>query len=301
LQSFNNFGTFSPQSVVRLSEETLESKRDSDHAGAAHPVSRRRADSAGRARSQRRLVAAPALTPNPYGIPDQVVQNRAASAGDCVTTDMYAAVQKLYNASIGDDIHIAGDSIQSADNRLLHAGITGATVLSLVGGPESLGLKLAAKETLKGGLAQVTYHAIDAASGKTGGKLALQGGVKLSSDELKVGAELAGRGHDVIARPASGVGRTADFLVDGKPTELKTISNVKADSATTAVTKTIKTATKQAKNVIIDARNQRGLTEADGLRAVDRAFRETPKSALSSVQFLGRDGTDSFEFTVTRK
>jgi hypothetical protein len=118
---------------------------------------------------------------------------------------------------------------------------------------------------------------------------------------LKVGAELAGRGHEVIARPASGVGKTADFLVDGKPTELKTISNAKTDSAATAVTKTIKEATKQGKNVIIDARNQRGLTEADARRAVENAFRETPKSALSNVQFLGRNGKNSFELTVTRK
>jgi hypothetical protein len=113
-------------------------------------------------------LAQPALTPNPYGIPDQVVQNRAASAADRLPADMYAAIQNLYNASIGDDVHVAGDASQSVDNRLLHAGIAGVTVLSLAGGPESLGLKLAAKETLKG----VTYHAI-ASVGENTGKLIL--------------------------------------------------------------------------------------------------------------------------------
>jgi hypothetical protein len=52
---------------------------------------------------------------------------------------------------------------------------------------------------------------------------------------------------------------------------------------------------------VIDARNQRGLTESKARLAVENAFLETPKSALSSVQFLGRDGKNSFEFTVTRK
>jgi hypothetical protein len=125
-------------------------------------------------------------------MPDQVVQNRAASAADRLSADMYAAVQNLYNASIGDDLHVAGDPSESVDNRLLHAGIAGVTVLSLAGCPESLGLKLAAKETLKGGVEQVTYHAI-ASVGENTGKLILQGGVKLGSDKLKVGAELAGR------------------------------------------------------------------------------------------------------------
>jgi hypothetical protein len=77
----------------------------------------------------------PAPTPNPYGIPDQVVQNRAAGAADRMSADMYAAVQNLYNASIGDDLRVASDPSQSVDNRLLHAGIAGVTVLSLAGGP----------------------------------------------------------------------------------------------------------------------------------------------------------------------
>jgi hypothetical protein len=215
-------------------------------------------------------------------MPDQVVQNRAASAADRLPADMYAAFQNLYNASIGDDLHVASDPSESVDNRLLHAGIAGVTVLSLAGGPESLGLKLAAKETLKGGLEQVTYHAI-ASVGENTGKLILQGGVKLSQDELKVGAELAGRGHEVIARPASRVGQSADFLVDGKPTELKTISNVKSNSVGEAVTKTIEKATKQGKNVIIDARNQHGLNEANARRAVQNAVRELPKSRIKEV------------------
>jgi hypothetical protein len=106
-------------------------------------------------------------------MPDQVVQNRAASAADRLSADMYAAVQNLYNASIGDDLHVAGDPSESVDNRLLHAGIAGVTVLSLAGCPESLGLKLAAKETLKGGVEQVTYHAI-ASVGENTGKLSFR-------------------------------------------------------------------------------------------------------------------------------
>jgi hypothetical protein len=90
---------------------------------------------------------------------------------------------------------------------------------------------------------------------------------------LKVGAELAGRGHEVIARPASGVGQTADFLVDGKPTELKTI---------------------------IDARNQHGLTEANARAAMQNAVRGLPKSRINEVRLLGRDGNQSFEIVVKK-
>jgi hypothetical protein len=59
----------------------------------------------------------------------------AAGAADRLPADMYAAVQNLYNASIGDDLRVASDPSQSVDNRLLHAGIAGVTVLSLAGGP----------------------------------------------------------------------------------------------------------------------------------------------------------------------
>lgn len=240
----------------------------------------------------------PGLTPNPYGIPDQVVQNRAGSAADRFSADMHAALQNLYNTAIGDDLHIANDPSQSGGNRLLHAGIAGATLLSLVGGPESLGLKLATKETLKGGIEQITYHAIAGVAERTG-KLVLQSGVRLSSDELKVAAELTGRGHEVIARPASGVGKTADFLIDGKPTELKTISKVNR-SVGTAVTETIEEATKQSKNVIIDARNQRGLTEADALASMRRAIDGLPKSRINEVRLLGRNGNQPFELLVKK-
>lgn len=124
-----------------------------------------------------------------------------------------------------------------------------------------------------------------------------------NADELKVASELAGRGHEITALPRSKNQHvsTPDFLVDGKPTELKTISNAKVDSVENSVTNTMKRATGQAKNVIIDARKQPGLTEAKARNAVQRAFDDLPKSALSTVQFLGRDGENTFEFTMTRK
>jgi len=187
----------------------------------------------------------PAPTPNPYGIPDQIVQNRAASEADRISADTYAAIRNFYNVAIGDDLAIAG-------------------------------------------------------AGSNTGKLVLQGGVKLSSDELKVGAELAGRGHEVVARSASGVGKSADFLIDGKPTELKTISNAKTDSAATALTRTIKEATKQGKNVIIDARNQRGLTESKARASMQNAVDELPRSRIDEVRLLGLDGSKAFEIMVKK-
>jgi hypothetical protein len=54
------------------------------------------------------------------------------------------------------------------------------------------------------------------------------------------------------------------------------VSSAKAQSVGTTVAKTIKEATKQGKNVIIDARNQRGLTEANARRPMENAVRELP-------------------------
>jgi hypothetical protein len=167
-----------------------------------------------------------------------------------------------------------------------------------VASPQSLGLNLTGKQTVKGGVEQLTYEPVNSAGAKTG-KLVVQDEANLSPSEWKTGAELARGGHEVTAIPRSGE-KTADFLVDGKPTELKTMSNAKTDSAGTSVTKTIKAATKQGKNVIIDARSQSGLTEADAQRAVERAVRELPKSRINEVRLFGQDGNTSFEIVVKK-
>ena len=248
------------------------------------------------------IAPAPAAkpTPNPYAIPDSIVTERARDEADRENEDLRAAAEKFWNAAIGDDLRAATDPNRSSGERLLHAGLAGATILTLPGASEALGLKLVVKETLKGGVEQLTFHAVGKGA-RVGGKLLLKDGVKLTPDEAKIAGEFARRGHEVIASAPSRVGKSADFLIDGKPPELKTISHVAPDSAGRAVTQTIKNATRQAKNVVIDARGQRGLTETTARSAVKRALDELPASRIGRIEFLGRDGNRLYEFVETKK
>lgn len=91
---------------------------------------------------------------NPYGVPDQVVQSNAQADGSRFQGDLRSALQNTYNFAIGDDLRDAADPSQSATARLWQAGSAALTVVTLPGAPEALGLKLAAKETIKGGVEQ---------------------------------------------------------------------------------------------------------------------------------------------------
>jgi len=235
------------------------------------------------------------LTPNPFGIPDSIVLDGAQRAADRAPADLLNA----YNSVIGDDLNAVGDSKQSAQSRLLHGGLALGTVLTLPGAPELFGLTFAAKQTVKGGIEQLTFHAIDDAA-SNGAKLILQDGARLNPAESKIASELVARGHDVVAQAPSKIGRSADFVIDGKPTELKTMANVRPDAAGHGLTDLIIKAGKQAHNVIIDARNQRGLTQVKIRSAVENAFGKTSKSDLKSVHVLGRNGSESFEIRMSR-
>ena len=129
----------------------------------------------------------------------------------------------------------------------------------------------------------------------------IQAGAALAPDEARFAAEFTVRGHYAAAKTMSGLGKSADFIISRGSTKLKTICHVKTDSVAKAVTKTIKGATKQAKHVIVDARGQIGLSESAARAAVERAVRDLPKSRVSRVNLLGRDGNRSFEFTVLKK
>lgn len=148
--------------------------------------------------------------------PESVWHSRSVRRGSrdresiCDINALHAAAGKFWNAAIGDDLKTMADSARPLGDRLLHAGTAGATILSLPGGPEALGLKFAAKETLKGGVEQLTFHAVDDIAGKAG-KLLLQGGVRPSAAEEKVVAEYAKLGHEVILRPPSGVANRPIF------------------------------------------------------------------------------------------
>jgi len=140
----------------------------------------------------------PSLTPNPYGIPDSIVLDSARSAHD----GPYDALGDFFKASIGDDLTAASDGKQTPQSRLLHAGLAAATVLTLPAAPELFGLKLAAKQTIKGGIEQLAFHAVGDAAAK-GGKLILHDGAQLNPAESKIASMFVARGHEVIAQSTS--------------------------------------------------------------------------------------------------
>ena len=258
----------------------------------------------------------PAATPTPASNVPQPQPGPTPSLGhDTVTHsnptsqpagyDLQTLVHQGWNFAVGDDWGAATDT-----NRSAHAGM----LLITVADPTSLGLRMVEKAAVKGGTRYVlsaTEHGIAKAAAEHGpaklastelrtARLAIEAGAGPKPHELKLAAELVARGdHVTILRP-SGVGKTPDFVINGKLTELKTMSNVKAADAGTAVTATIKKATKQADRVLIDARGQHGLTKVNAENAVRQAVRSLSKPQIKEVRFIGREGNRTYEFTVKK-
>ena len=78
----------------------------------------------------------------------------------------------------------------------------------------------------------------------------LAAAVGLTPTEKKVFEELIAAGHEVQIIPRAS-GKTADFLVDGVATELKTLTSAGANTLKNAV----QDAAKQGQNILVDARN----------------------------------------------
>ncbi len=260
----------------------------------------------------------PAATPTPASNVPQPQPGPTPSLGhDTVTHsnppsqpagyDLQTLVHQGWNFAVGDDWGAATDTNRSPLDRTAHAGM----LLITAADPTSLGLRMVEKAAVKGGTRYVlsaTEHGIAKAAAEHGpaklgsealrtARLTIEAGVEPKPHELKLAAELVARGdHVTILRP-SGVGKTPDFLINGKRTELKTMSNVKAPDSATTLTSTIKNATKQADRVLIDARGQNGLTEAKAQSAVQNAIDDLSKSQIKEVRFIGREGNRTYEFT----
>ena len=104
---------------------------------------------------------------------------------------------------------------------------------------------------------------------------------KFQDKEMRIVYLLSSEGKTVLSIPES-TRKTADALVNGVPTEFKTL-DPGADNST--VKTSINNAMKQARDVIIDARGS-GLTEAEALRAIARV-RGFAKGKLESVRIIG--------------
>ena len=96
--------------------------------------------------------------------------------------------------------------------------------------------------------------------------------------ERSIDRYLEGKGHTVEINPKEGVhdaGRQGDRYIDGKLTEYKSIHNVKnatSNSLSAAISSRAMDARGQAPHIIIDTREQTGMTEEIAKRGVERAY-----------------------------
>ncbi|HRI50919.1 MAG TPA: hypothetical protein PLW65_12110 [Pseudomonadota bacterium] len=137
-------------------------------------------------------------------------------------------------------------------------------------------------------------------SAGTAGTTGAEGGTvpagrTLSAEEAAVASQLVAEGHTVEALAESSV-RTADFLIDGVRTELKSISNITSSDPSGALARRILDGAGQAPNIITDLRRQAGMTEELAQRAVRRAFGVDRAGRVQSVRLIGQ----GFDVTVSR-
>ena len=103
-------------------------------------------------------------------------------------------------------------------------------------------------------------------------------------------------GKTVEVIPSSNAGRSADFLIDGTKYELKTmtdVANQTSDGLSKAISSTAMDARGQSGDIIIDARNQAGMTPDIAQRGINRAFSADSKSGskIQSITVITSQGT----------
>lgn len=128
------------------------------------------------------------------------------------------------------------------------------------------------------------------------GRLIFEAGRAASPEELEVATLLVREGRTVRVL-AEGAERTADFLVDGLPTELKTVSKLTAKDLSGALCRRILDGAGQAPNIIIDGRRQAGLTVDLAREAIRRAyFADKVLQRLANIRILG----EGFDVIIPR-
>ncbi|MDR6570882.1 gas vesicle protein [Chitinophaga ginsengisegetis] len=122
-------------------------------------------------------------------------------------------------------------------------------------------------------------------------QLIAEAGSKLDgAEQYWVGRLLdEGKNVGILAESTVKNQRTADFIVNGVKTELKTISNITADNAddlSDAIRNVIKGSSGQAKTVIADVRNQAGATLDIMKRAAARYFNSG--KTIDNIRVVGK-------------
>jgi RHS repeat-associated protein len=114
-----------------------------------------------------------------------------------------------------------------------------------------------------------------------------------SKAEWSIARKLAAEGRDVEIVAAQGAGRTADFVVNGVKTELKTLEGVGGVATSGTVKNAIGRGLGQSGNVIVDARGVK-LTAEAAQNGAARAFGADKR--LQVVRIIGKD----YDFTIAR-
>lgn len=130
--------------------------------------------------------------------------------------------------------------------------------------------------------------------GGRAGRFANPTGRAISDAERIVAQVLVDEGR-VVEVLSEGSVRTADFLVDGVPTEIKTITNITSSDVSAALSRRILDGAGQAGHIIIDGRGQAGMTQAVAERAIRRAYgADRTQRRLQNIRIIGPD----FDITV---
>lgn len=117
----------------------------------------------------------------------------------------------------------------------------------------------------------------------------------LTPTEHAFAIEMRNLGNIVEVLPPSNTGRTPDLKINGRDYELKTVSGVEktdASSLSGAVANRIMNGRGQSADIIVDARQQPGMTREIGYRAIGRAYGldNRSKKSIQSVTILTPNG-----------
>jgi len=184
-------------------------------------------------------------------------------------------------------------------------GMAGLTAVSLISPVDEVTLVGGAIAKYGGPLIKAGIKALSKLFGKSdevsdavkAGKVTLEEGAKFANrGEEKIANMLASEGKEVkvLAESTQEGVKSADFMVDGVKTELKSISNLKSKDLSNALKKRILEGKNQSGDIIVDVTGQQGATKELVQEALNRAFGSSDK--LNSVRVIG-EGFDIIKKT----
>ncbi|MBS2963579.1 hypothetical protein KGA66_11010 [Actinocrinis puniceicyclus] len=211
------------------------------------------------------------------------LRQAAERVGKALSEDAGRAIEKMYRD--------AGRRTEGVVKRVTEADAEHARKLLQIA--DQIGAKdtaLAATRDIEQGAALNTERAVlrkqfEHALGPLGTGGVDEGAKTFNPAERCIADLLAGEGRRVTAQTESAVDgvRTADAMVDGAPTEFKSLS---PGAAPNAVKNALNSAKGQAGDAVLDARGS-GLTASGAQEGLVRFLRNNPPGRMSSIRIIG--------------